>query len=433
VAFFRLPRLPFRRQTNSAAGALAMVLSRVRVDQKHADLRNAILRRLDAGVEPGQQAAAAERVADLWNAHILDRDWLEARCTDAARATRQCLDRLGGELQALNTRLLSPLECHADLAAAISRHQGELDQIIDTPQPRSLAFVRSVVLGGIENIRSALAEREKAEKDRVRQLLGLVEQLKREQAALREQTDRHLAEFQRRLDHAENQAALAQIQAQEDPLTELPNRAAWDAQLARKYAEWARYPDQHVSLCVMMLDIDHFKQVNDTYGHQVGDLVLKRFAQVVARSLREPDWLARLGGEEFGVLVPQTPLNGAKVLAQRVLDAVRGIRIPLPSRGAEITCSVSIGITELAPGDRPQDAVGRADAALYQAKDGGRDRCVALLAGQEPLNAEAPEGDTRRARSPGGQARPHHTPAPEESPGGIAARPTAQGRVPGGP
>ena len=127
---------------------------------------------------------------------------------------------------------------------------------------------------------------------------------------------------------------------------------------------------------VLMLDLDHFKAVNDRYGHAVGDTVLRSFAEILRDSLRSSDLAGRVGGEEFAVLLPHTDLAGALLLAERIRHAVASYcRVP---QHPELRMTVSIGASELLPEDpSPEVALARADAALYRAKQEGRNRVVA--------------------------------------------------------
>jgi diguanylate cyclase (GGDEF)-like protein len=124
-----------------------------------------------------------------------------------------------------------------------------------------------------------------------------------------------------------------------------------------------------------MIDIDHFKQINDTYGHEVGDMALKACADVCSSKLREVDLFARFGGEEFVVLLPNTPLSGAIIMAERIRKAVG--RIKLMIEGNKIQFNISIGVTSALETDTNiDDVIRRSDNALYEAKKDGRNRVV---------------------------------------------------------
>lgn len=160
--------------------------------------------------------------------------------------------------------------------------------------------------------------------------------------------------------------------AERDPLTGLRNRRAFDEAFDAESRRWERYGRP---LAVMVLDIDHFKSVNDTWGHEAGDDVLRRVARVVASGVRDADIPARMGGEEFVVIMPETGLAAAAEVAERIRGAVAGLEVEW--QGRPIPVRLSVGVSA-APErvDHPRDLVASADAALYRAKEEGRDRVV---------------------------------------------------------
>jgi diguanylate cyclase (GGDEF)-like protein len=135
-------------------------------------------------------------------------------------------------------------------------------------------------------------------------------------------------------------------------------------------------------LAVLMIDIDHFKEVNDTHGHRAGDLVLQQLGQTCTGVLREVDVLGRVGGEEFAVLLPETGLVAAAEVAGRLRAAVEEARVARPE-GAPLRITVSVGVAGLQGEESLDTLVSRADTALYQAKHGGRN-CVRVLAETGP-------------------------------------------------
>ena len=171
----------------------------------------------------------------------------------------------------------------------------------------------------------------------------------------------------------ELEAALSRIQelATRDVLTGLPNRRyATDL-----FAQLARGAERNGSpLSVCLIDLDHFKRVNDTYGHKAGDIVLQRFADTATGALRESDVLARWGGEEFLVLLPDTPVKKADQSMARVRAALAQTRLVTAADAAAVTFSA--GLAQFRPGESIEHAVERADFALYRAKSDGRNRCV---------------------------------------------------------
>ncbi|MBV1961641.1 MAG: sensor domain-containing diguanylate cyclase [Immundisolibacteraceae bacterium] len=159
-----------------------------------------------------------------------------------------------------------------------------------------------------------------------------------------------------------------------DLLTALNNRRFFEQRLAE---EFERAQRSQRPLCCLMIDVDHFKQVNDIHGHQAGDLVLQRVSAVMARQMRNTDVLARYGGEEFVVLLPETAAATAKDVAQRLRIGVSDQVIGLEN-GDEVSVTISIGLSLYDPARQQQDTpkvlLAYADQALYRAKDSGRNR-----------------------------------------------------------
>ena len=158
-----------------------------------------------------------------------------------------------------------------------------------------------------------------------------------------------------------------------DPLTGLMNRARFFELAHEEISRAHRYERP---LAVVMLDIDLFKNINDTYGHEAGDTALRAFADLCRAMVRSPDSIGRIGGEEFALLLPETNRTNARALAERLRAAVASMRID----GLPVTMTISVGVSEVLPSeDKPDAALSRADAALYEAKRGGRNRVVLHL------------------------------------------------------
>jgi len=159
-----------------------------------------------------------------------------------------------------------------------------------------------------------------------------------------------------------------------DALTGIPNRAALDERVDMEYKRWQRY--KH-SLAIAVIDIDLFKKINDTYGHLAGDKALKVIATALKKSMRETDFIARFGGEEFVLILP----NLKPEALQKPLDLLRKKikAIPFKFKGAQVSISISIGATLFKENDKIDDALERADQALYAAKEAGRDATIITL------------------------------------------------------
>jgi diguanylate cyclase (GGDEF)-like protein len=158
--------------------------------------------------------------------------------------------------------------------------------------------------------------------------------------------------------------------ASTDMLTGVYSRRWWFDLAATEYSRCRRY-DRTFSL--LTIDLDWFKQINDTFGHAVGDRVLQKFGSMLRQECRQSDVIGRVGGEEFGLVLPETTLDAARQMAARITDACRAL--VMDDSPAEVRCSCSIGVTELRRDDQHLDSVlKRADAALYEAKRAGRNQ-----------------------------------------------------------
>ncbi len=173
----------------------------------------------------------------------------------------------------------------------------------------------------------------------------------------------------------ESQVAREQLDQQRalaltDSLTQLPNRRAMDERLEHEYAQWHRY---NTPLSIALLDIDHFKKVNDNYGHAGGDRALELMASIISKRIRQVDFAARFGGEEFVILMPSTGLEQAGILLEQLRGFIEDCGFNY--QGQPVPITVSFGLTQMRAGDEdPQVALERADAALYNAKQSGRNR-----------------------------------------------------------
>jgi diguanylate cyclase (GGDEF)-like protein len=159
-------------------------------------------------------------------------------------------------------------------------------------------------------------------------------------------------------------------QAATDALTGLANRRSFDEELA---LEWRRTDRVGGSLALILADVDDFKLINDTFGHQAGDHVLAEVGKIIAGRVRQVDFAARYGGEEFAVLLPETDLQGARVLAQRLRKDLAKAQIELAT-GSELQVTASFGVAAKGEHGRAEEMIAHADAALYEAKRRGKNR-----------------------------------------------------------
>jgi diguanylate cyclase len=164
----------------------------------------------------------------------------------------------------------------------------------------------------------------------------------------------------------------AQKEAETDPLTGLLNRKGFKNAMRRALNEAA---ESHDSICLLMLDIDHFKGVNDTYGHAFGDAVLKAVASTLQKSVKGQDTVSRFGGEEFAIILPNTPRKGAQQVAENIRQTIERGKIQRSGNNEAVgNITISIGVAEFRQQESIEDLINRADTALYAAKNSGRNR-----------------------------------------------------------
>jgi len=205
----------------------------------------------------------------------------------------------------------------------------------------------------LQVFRAREVERTEQHRSRAERMRARVEQLEHETRALQ-------ASLQRE-----------QVNASTDALTGISNRLAYDQRIALEYKRWKRFGRP---LSIAVWDIDHFKAINDRHGHRSGDRAIRAVGRLLARQVRETDFVARYGGEEFVAILVDARAEEAMVAAEKLRRAIQALRIDIGD--GELQLTVSCGIAEFRGGDQPDQVFERADRAMYAAKQGGRNRCV---------------------------------------------------------
>jgi diguanylate cyclase len=273
------------------------------------------------------------------------------------------LQKLNERLESFQSNLLAASAGHADSRSAAHAMDTQIREQVDGMQSSmqeaaDLDDLKHVLENHLEGLLGTMdqhrQQRDEREQEVAARLQGLAERV-----AHMEQ------EAQGFREHLEEQRQKALI----DPLTGLPNRAAWSERLEYEIGQWQQHGN---TLMLAMLDLDHFKRINDNYGHLAGDKVLKIIASVLRKRLRTTDFIARFGGEEFVLLMPSTvPANGMKFL-ETLRAAIEAC--PFHFRGEPVTVTLSIGLAAFRPGEHGDVVLKRADQALYRAKNAGRNR-----------------------------------------------------------
>ncbi len=249
-------------------------------------------------------------------------------------------------------------------------------RLLGEPLERLIAAVSSIDLASLGNRRIDLRQKKTNELSQLERafnnMLGTLDAERKAHDASMEELNKSLeAQVVKRTEElAEANRRLEQL-VRTDALTGIANRRYFVEQ-AEVEIERARRGNLPLSL--LMIDLDHFKSINDTWGHAAGDGVLQNFAEVAAGSLRVGDQFARLGGEEFSILLPNTTAEGAQDVAQRIVEVAREQSVARD--GNQIRYTVSIGVATLRENENLDVMMSRADAAMYRAKQAGRDRVV---------------------------------------------------------
>lgn len=207
-------------------------------------------------------------------------------------------------------------------------------------------------------------------------IIDAVNQFKSQQENNQRKLNQDIVSLKEQLDSTHDESArlreelaAQRVRAQTDPLTRLPNRYSYNERLTQEYNRWRRYRSP---LSLVIGDIDFFKKTNDVYGHAAGDEVLKSVASFLQESLRESDFIARFGGEEFVILLPETSLIDATKAMNKIRLGIKKLTVNF--KGKDIETAMSFGISEFENGDTPKVVFARADKALYRAKEKGRDQ-----------------------------------------------------------
>ncbi|MDR9862371.1 GGDEF domain-containing protein [Pseudomonas baetica] len=273
------------------------------------------------------------------------------------------LQQLNERLEAFQSNLQAASEGHADNSSAARAMDTQIREQVDglqtsVQEAADLDDLKQVLENHLEGLLGTMDQHQKQRDAREQEVAARLKGLS-ERVAHMEQ------EAQGFREHLEEQRQKALI----DPLTGLPNRAAWSERLEHEIKQWQQHGN---TLSLAMLDLDHFKRINDNYGHLAGDKVLKIIATVLRKRLRGSDFIARFGGEEFVLLLPATPpAVGAKLL-ETLRAAIEAC--PFHFKGERVTITISMGLASFKAGEHSDLVLKRADQALYRAKNAGRNR-----------------------------------------------------------
>lgn len=291
---------------------------------------------------------------------------------DTSEFVLNCLETSQVVLEEFLQNLDQRLEAIRDLVHSASQSQLEHSQArtnLDDLVRDQLSDIRSIVTGSTDLRQLGLSVG-----DHLTLILQALEQYRLSEEVREQQVQDQIQQLHQRLNEMEQEInashALLEDQrrkASTDSLTGLPNREAYQQRLIDEHARFHRY---QTPLSLIVCDVDHFKHINDTYGHLAGDKVLQLIARTLQRNIREIDFICRFGGEEFVILMPGATLEQAYHLAERLRKNIE--KSPFNFRRERVFITLSCGVAEFKLDELPDDAFERADKALYQSKARGR-------------------------------------------------------------
>ena len=356
-AVYALPDAPEPTYSSVAEhieSTLLGLLSGLSLPEHHRPQAEAMCRRLEKGLNWYELLPILDDLAVLMLA-----------ITDSGQHEFETyLKQLNERLESFQNNLQAASEGHAEGRSAADDLHSQLREHVDGLQN---SVQDAVDLNSLKHLLE----------NRLEGLLGTMDQHQQQRTAREQEVSAHLQGLAERIASMEQQAQGYREHLEEqrqkaliDPLTGLPNRAAWGERLQHEVEQWQAHGKP---LLIAMLDLDHFKRINDGYGHLAGDKVLKIIATQLRKHLRPTDFIARFGGEEFVLLMPDTPLSAGLHLIEKLRAAIQAC--PFHFKGEPVTITTSIGVSAFRPGDRSDHVLKRADEALYRAKRRGRN-CV---------------------------------------------------------
>ena len=341
----------YAQASKDAARTLQNLLQQIVIAEPLATLKKQLCRRLDEELSCDELAPILESTSQF----LLE-------CLQSNQSSlERFLHNLDQRLQAIRL-LVSDASQNQNERYSVREHFGAtvLEQLSDIDavliDSTELPQLTDSVRNHLTRISHALKEYQTGEEHRDH---VLTEQLTQLQQRLN-QTEKELSESRQILE-------LQKHKATTDSLTGLPNREAYELRLAEEYARFTRY---HTPLSLLIVDVDFFKKINDTYGHLAGDKVLMLIAQTLQKNIRDVDFIGRFGGEEFVILMPNTNLEQAFVAAEKLRKTIEVS--PFNFRQERVFITVSIGVAEFQADESPESVFERADTALYHSKSTGR-------------------------------------------------------------
>lgn len=336
---------------------LTLLLSQLSLPQsQHQDLAD-LKNRLQVPLLPGEWPEVLEDIAELVGQM---RESVESEKRDLEKFLTQVML----SLQELDVTLQGTVTQHNEaqregvalseaFASGVRDITDSMAKVRDVDQLKKVVQARlELIREHMDSFRDSESHRHREQDEQMRLLMNRLHELETETETLRQRV------------REQRQRALR------DPLTGIFNRLAYDERIEQEFLRWKRFRQP---LSLMVWDIDHFKKINDQYGHKVGDRVLMAVAQTLAAQIREADFVARYGGEEFVIIATGTAGSDALKLAEKLRDKTSAKKFRYQDQDIPVT--LSCGIAEFREGMTPDDVFSVADATLYEAKQAGRNCC----------------------------------------------------------
>lgn len=308
------------------------------------------------GIEPDDMRSTTEAVIAL----VVDmRNSLEqekAELESFLQQLTQRLHELDSMVEGVNGQRKESLEGGQRFDAMVKAGVTEIELAVSAAT--EITQLKTSIQGSLDNIRHHLEEQRRQEDHRQKQLEMQLMAMVQHVNVMEHQS----RDLRQRLEKERAQALT-------DALTEIPNRLAYEQRVVLEYARWQRYKHP---LSLILCDVDHFKNINDTYGHKAGDRALKVISRTLKQSIRDADFLARIGGEEFAIILPETTLGDAMTVAEKLRTNVQSLEFSYS--GTPVPITISGGVAQFKVGDDPEKAYQHADEALYRAKKQGRNQ-----------------------------------------------------------
>jgi diguanylate cyclase len=337
---------------------LLQLLERIELPRESSDEMKDIQVRLEGEVGEKEWPDLLEKISRLISS-------MKESVQKEKKSIEEFLSQLTERLQELDVYMGGFKEDHdesiqygKDLGDKVREHveimQSSIQEVSELDQLKEVVFGRlQTIAEHMESFRKHEEERDQRADERIQQLNEKIRVMEDESETLRKKVRK------------ERQQALL------DQLTEVYNRLAYDERIEQEYSRWKRY---RAPLSLLVIDIDFFKKINDTYGHIAGDKVLHTLAQLLKKSIRETDFLARYGGEEFVIIMPDTAAKEGLGVAEKLRSEVENCGFHY--REEKVPITISSGVSEFRENDSPDIVFERADTALYKSKAEGRNRCT---------------------------------------------------------